>query len=206
MRPLRDVVRQHVAEHAATLAWRRRVGAEHAAAAERTEDEALTRYLRNAALLNAVFADGDAATSADALLCGSAAADAAEASALLAQLRERFGAQDAPDAGGSALAPDEALAAEAAAARARTAAAEQFSAATATASTFEQARIHACGHALYALHVACCADSTAVSPCVFCSWRLRWRRMSRRWVSALRCAPPAEPASPFVPITSRGGG
>ena len=106
MRPLRDVLRAHVAEHGAVLAWRRRVGAEHAAAAERSEDEALSRYCRNAELLGAIFTEAPHAPQLPYLAAGgSGAEDLAALAALRDELEARYGAAAA---GGDAMETGEA--------------------------------------------------------------------------------------------------
>jgi hypothetical protein len=50
-------VRAHLDEHAAVLAWRRDVAAQHASAALTEEDEALERYVRNGELLDELFSE-----------------------------------------------------------------------------------------------------------------------------------------------------
>lgn len=145
MRPLREVARAHLAEHGAVLAWRRRVAAEHAAASERAEDEALTRYTRNASLLTAVFADDAHGAELAALAAGgSAAEDAAALREVLEEMKERYGdvhADDMETDGGpqpADLAPEAARGAAQAAARA--AALQRFVATTQAAHVYPQAR------------------------------------------------------------------
>jgi len=135
MRPLRDVLRAHVAEHGAVLMWRRRVGAEHAAAAERSEDEALTRYCRNAALLEAIFTETPDAQLPYLAAGGSASEDRAALAALRDDLEARYGAGagaggDAMDTGGEAHAPVDDVAQGIAAAETRTKALQRYLAAT----------------------------------------------------------------------------
>jgi hypothetical protein len=133
MRPLRDVLRAHVAEHGAVLTWRRRVGAEHAAAAERAEDEALTRYCRNAALLEAIFTEAPGAQLPYLAAGGSAAEDAAALAALRDDLEARYGSAaggDAMDTGGEAHAAADDVAQGAAAAETRAKALQRYLAAT----------------------------------------------------------------------------
>ena len=144
MRPLREVARAHLAEHGAVLAWRRRVASEHAAAAERAEDEALARYTRNAALLTAVFADDAHGGELAALAAGgSAAEDAAALRAALEELKARYGDEAEPmDADGGPQPADAApeAARGAAQAAARAAALQRFVAATQAAHVYPQAR------------------------------------------------------------------
>jgi hypothetical protein len=125
MKPLRDTVRAHVAEHGAVLAWQRRVGAEHAAEAQRGEDEALERYQRAAALLAAVFSED--ATSLQSLLAPPHDAPAALAAARLAAAQAAAEAA-AGGAGADVAAPDgpAAPSPHAAAAAAREAALSSF--------------------------------------------------------------------------------
>lgn len=81
---LPELVQRHVSEHGALLAWRRRVGAEHAAFATAAEDEAAARYAANTELLRPLAAATDEAGWRK-LLAGSTAADTAAATALLAE-------------------------------------------------------------------------------------------------------------------------
>ena len=148
MRPLRDVLRAHVAEHGAVLAWRRRVGAEHSAAAERSEDEALTRYCRNAELLGAIFTEAPHAPQLPYLAAGGSGADDLAA---LTALRDDLETRGAAIGDGDAMETGEAdadVAQGVAAAEARTRALQRYLAATrgpAANAGFPMVRLLACG-------------------------------------------------------------